>query len=76
MNIERYSHVMHISSTVCLPLLQFLKSKQTIVSALSLNNISPLLQVKGELLDDLTSWDALRAALPVGTVSGAPKVKP
>lgn len=33
------------------------------------------LQVTGELLDDLTSWDALRAALPVGTVSGAPKVK-
>lgn len=31
-------------------------------------------QVTGELLDDLTSWDALRAALPVGTVSGAPKV--
>ncbi|PQM37647.1 anthranilate synthase alpha subunit 2 chloroplastic [Prunus yedoensis var. nudiflora] len=46
MNIERYSHVMHISSTVT-----------------------------GELLDDLTSWDALRNALPVGTVSGAPKVK-
>lgn len=46
MNIERYSHVMHISSTVT-----------------------------GELLDNLTSWDALRAALPVGTVSGAPKVK-
>ncbi|KAB2021071.1 hypothetical protein ES319_D07G114200v1 [Gossypium barbadense] len=46
MNIEQYSHVMHISSTVT-----------------------------GELLDDLTSWDALRAALPVGTVSGAPKVK-
>ncbi|KAK6235018.1 hypothetical protein SCA6_010355 [Theobroma cacao] len=46
MNIERYSHVMHISSTVT-----------------------------GELLDDLSSWDALRAALPVGTVSGAPKVK-
>ncbi|KAF7121440.1 hypothetical protein RHSIM_Rhsim13G0071100 [Rhododendron simsii] len=45
MNIERYSHVMHISSTVT-----------------------------GELLDDLSSWDALRAALPVGTVSGAPKV--
>ncbi|XP_027936832.1 anthranilate synthase alpha subunit 2, chloroplastic-like isoform X2 [Vigna unguiculata] len=45
MNIERYSHVMHISSTVT-----------------------------GELLDNLTSWDALRAALPVGTVSGAPKV--
>ncbi|KAL0418968.1 UNVERIFIED_CONTAM: Anthranilate synthase alpha subunit, chloroplastic [Sesamum radiatum] len=45
-NIERYSHVMHISSTVT-----------------------------GELSSDLTSWDALRAALPVGTVSGAPKVK-
>ncbi|KAJ0538523.1 putative anthranilate synthase [Helianthus annuus] len=46
MTVERYSHVMHISSTVT-----------------------------GELLDDLTCWDALRAALPVGTVSGAPKVK-
>ncbi|KAI4306624.1 hypothetical protein L6164_029885 [Bauhinia variegata] len=46
MNIERYSHVMHISSTVT-----------------------------GQLNDHLTSWDALRAALPVGTVSGAPKVK-
>uniref|UniRef100_A0A7N0TI52 anthranilate synthase n=1 Tax=Kalanchoe fedtschenkoi TaxID=63787 RepID=A0A7N0TI52_KALFE len=46
MNIERYSHVMHISSTVT-----------------------------GELHDHLTCWDALRAALPVGTVSGAPKVK-
>jgi hypothetical protein len=31
-------------------------------------------QVTGELLDELSSWDALRAALPVGTVSGAPKV--
>ncbi|GKB10596.1 anthranilate synthase alpha subunit 2, chloroplastic-like protein isoform X1 [Tanacetum coccineum] len=46
MNVERYSHVMHISSTVT-----------------------------GELLDELSTWDALRAALPVGTVSGAPKVK-
>nr|XP_029116890.1 anthranilate synthase alpha subunit 1, chloroplastic isoform X2 [Elaeis guineensis] len=46
MNIERYSHVMHISSTVT-----------------------------GELFDHLTGWDALRAALPVGTVSGAPKVR-
>ncbi|KAJ8458432.1 hypothetical protein OPV22_031358 [Ensete ventricosum] len=46
MNVERYSHVMHISSTVT-----------------------------GELFDHLTCWDALRAALPVGTVSGAPKVK-
>ncbi|XP_060178742.1 anthranilate synthase alpha subunit 1, chloroplastic-like isoform X2 [Lycium barbarum] len=32
-------------------------------------------KVSGELLDHLTCWDALRAALPVGTVSGAPKVK-
>ncbi|KAJ8749706.1 hypothetical protein K2173_012257 [Erythroxylum novogranatense] len=46
MNIERYSHVMHISSTVT-----------------------------GDMLDNLNSWDVLRAALPVGTVSGAPKVK-
>ncbi|CAJ1861072.1 unnamed protein product [Sphenostylis stenocarpa] len=46
MNIERYSHVMHISSTVT-----------------------------GELQEHLTSWDVLRSALPVGTVSGAPKVK-
>ncbi|XP_050369922.1 anthranilate synthase alpha subunit 2, chloroplastic [Argentina anserina] len=46
MNIERYSHVMHISSTVT-----------------------------GELLDHLSCWDVLRTALPVGTVSGAPKVK-
>ncbi|KAG6528885.1 hypothetical protein ZIOFF_011077 [Zingiber officinale] len=46
MNVERYSHVMHISSTVT-----------------------------GEALADLTCWDALRAALPVGTVSGAPKLR-
>ena len=45
MEIERYSHVMHISSTVT-----------------------------GELSHDLDAWDALRAALPAGTVSGAPKV--
>ncbi|XP_024535097.1 anthranilate synthase alpha subunit 2, chloroplastic isoform X2 [Selaginella moellendorffii] len=46
MEVERYSHVMHISSTVT-----------------------------GELQEGLSSWDALRAALPVGTVSGAPKVR-
>lgn len=46
MEIERYSHVMHISSTVT-----------------------------GSLLDELGPWDVLRAALPVGTVSGAPKVR-
>ncbi|CAI9773992.1 unnamed protein product [Fraxinus pennsylvanica] len=46
MTVERYSHVMHISSTI-----------------------------SGELLDNLTCWDALQAALPVGTVAGAPKVK-
>ncbi|KAF8683620.1 hypothetical protein HU200_044543 [Digitaria exilis] len=32
-------------------------------------------KVSGQLDDRLQSWDALRAALPVGTVSGAPKVK-
>jgi anthranilate synthase component 1 len=46
MEVERYSHVMHISSTVT-----------------------------GRLRDGLTCWDALRTALPVGTVSGAPKVR-
>jgi anthranilate synthase component 1 len=44
--IERYSHVMHISSTV-----------------------------EGRLAKGLDCWDALRAALPVGTISGAPKVR-
>jgi anthranilate synthase component 1 len=31
--------------------------------------------VTGTLRDGGTCWDALRAALPVGTVSGAPKVR-
>ena len=46
MEVERYSHVMHISSTVT-----------------------------GRLAPGLDCWDALRAALPAGTVSGAPKVR-
>ncbi|KFM26929.1 Anthranilate synthase component I-1, chloroplastic [Auxenochlorella protothecoides] len=46
MEVERYSHVMHISSTVT-----------------------------GRLRPGLNAWDALRAALPVGTISGAPKVR-
>ncbi|MCA9298762.1 MAG: chorismate-binding protein, partial [Phycisphaerales bacterium] len=46
MEIERYSHVMHISSTVT-----------------------------GELREGLDAWDALAAALPVGTISGAPKIR-
>ncbi|MEM7626768.1 MAG: anthranilate synthase component I [Planctomycetota bacterium] len=46
LTVERYSHVMHISSTV-----------------------------SGKLRDGLTAWDALRVSLPVGTVSGAPKVR-
>ncbi len=46
MEIERYSHVMHISSTVT-----------------------------GTLLKGMDCWDALKYALPVGTVSGAPKVR-
>jgi anthranilate synthase component 1 len=46
MTIERYSHVMHISSNVT-----------------------------GELAEGKTAFDALRVSLPVGTVSGAPKVR-
>ncbi len=46
MVVERYSHVMHISSTVT-----------------------------GALREGLDAWDALHAALPVGTVSGAPKIR-
>ncbi len=44
--IERYSHVMHISSNV-----------------------------EGRLKDGKTAMDLLRATLPVGTLSGAPKVR-
>jgi anthranilate synthase component 1 len=44
--VERYSHVMHLSSTVT-----------------------------GELLPGKTAFDALRASLPAGTLSGAPKVR-
>lgn len=44
--VERYSHVMHLSSTVT-----------------------------GTLRDGVDCWDALRVSLPVGTVSGAPKVR-
>jgi anthranilate synthase component I len=46
MTIERYSHVMHISS-----------------------------DVKGQLEADKNAFDALRVSLPVGTVSGAPKIR-
>ena len=46
MTIERYSHVMHITS-----------------------NIS------GQLDEGKNAFDALRACLPVGTVSGAPKIR-
>jgi anthranilate synthase component 1 len=46
MEVERYSHVMHISSTV-----------------------------SGELREGCTSLDALKAAFPAGTVSGAPKIR-
>lgn len=46
MVVERYSHVMHITSNVC-----------------------------GQLRKELTATEALRAGLPAGTVSGAPKVR-
>lgn len=46
MEVERYSHVMHLSSTLT-----------------------------GRLRAGLDCWDALKNTLPVGTVSGAPKVR-
>jgi anthranilate synthase component 1 len=46
MDVERYSHVMHLSSTVT-----------------------------GTLAAGNDCWDALRRSLPVGTVSGAPKIR-
>jgi anthranilate synthase component 1 len=46
MTIERYSHVMHITSNVT-----------------------------GQLAPGRSAFDALRACLPAGTVSGAPKVR-
>lgn len=46
MTLERYSHVMHLTS-----------------------------QVSGDLVDGLGPVDVLRATLPAGTVSGAPKVR-
>jgi anthranilate synthase component 1 len=44
--IQRYSHVMHLSSTV-----------------------------RGKLRAGLTAFDALKAVLPAGTLSGAPKIR-
>ena len=46
MCIERYSHVMHLTSNVT-----------------------------GQLAEGRTAFDALRACLPAGTVSGAPKIR-
>ena len=46
MVIEKYSHVMHITSSVC-----------------------------GKLQDGKTAFDSLRACLPAGTLSGAPKIR-
>jgi len=46
LTVERYSHVMHLSSTVT-----------------------------GTLLPGLSAFDAMRASLPAGTLSGAPKVR-
>ena len=46
MDIERFSHVMHIVSNV-----------------------------EGEIRDEFSALDALRACFPAGTVSGAPKVR-
>ena len=46
MDVERYSHVMHLVS-----------------------------HVTGRLRADVSSYDALRACFPAGTVSGAPKIR-
>ncbi|MFC1963951.1 anthranilate synthase component I [Chloroflexota bacterium] len=46
MDVERYSHVMHLYT-----------------------------HVQGKLRADMTSYDALRACFPAGTVSGAPKIR-
>jgi anthranilate synthase component 1 len=46
MDIERYSHVMHLVS-----------------------------HVQGKLREGFTSFDAMRACFPAGTVSGAPKIR-
>ena len=46
MDLERYSHVMHLVS-----------------------------HVTGRLREGMTSFDALRACFPAGTVSGAPKIR-
>ena len=46
MVIEKYSHVMHITSSVC-----------------------------GELEEGKTAFDSLKACLPAGTLSGAPKIR-
>ncbi len=46
MDVERYSHVMHLVS-----------------------------HVQGKLEDNMSAFDAFRACLPAGTVSGAPKIR-
>jgi anthranilate synthase component 1 len=46
MTVERYSHVMHITT-----------------------------HVTGRMAEGMTAFDALRVSLPVGTVSGAPKIR-
>lgn len=45
-SVERYSHVMHIGSTV-----------------------------RGEIREEFDALDAIRAVLPAGTLSGAPKIR-
>ncbi|OAY66988.1 Anthranilate synthase alpha subunit 2, chloroplastic [Ananas comosus] len=79
MNIERYSHVMHISSTFIYCNAKSLSFPNLLNRLFTIDVAKKVymktLQVTGELFDHLTCWDALRTALPAGTVSGAPKVK-
>ncbi|KAG5537052.1 hypothetical protein RHGRI_024486 [Rhododendron griersonianum] len=58
------------------PYMTYLQARGCILVASSPEILTRAKKVTGELLDHLTSWDALRAALPVGIVSGVPKLRP
>ena len=99
MEVEKYSHVMHISSTVTGKLLPELNAWDVMRAALPAGTVSGAPKVTcvritaityvsvvsslvmhvsstvtGKLLPELNAWDVMRAALPAGTVIGAPKV--
>ncbi|KAF7134507.1 hypothetical protein RHSIM_Rhsim08G0182300 [Rhododendron simsii] len=55
------------------PYMTYLQARGCILVASSPEILARAKKVTSESLDHLSSWDALRAALPVGTVSGVPK---